>query len=123
MWPFKKKKKKISQPLVLLEEQLRILEACGISLAPGKTVDDLLRLFSREGLEEDPYLGPLCTMGSEEAGEPYEPLSHDIWHLDTECIEDHGHYVVVAERMRALAGGDLPLEKIEDYVDLDEGVA
>lgn len=50
-------------------------------------------------------------------------LSDNIWHFDTECIEDHGSYVTIAERMAALAQGDLPLEKIDDYVDIEEGEA
>jgi len=106
-----------------LEEQLGVLAECGIVLRPGFTVDHILESFPREDYEEDPFKFLLLTMGSELEREPFEPLSNDVWYVDTECIEDHGHYVAVAQRMRALAAGDLPLEKIEDYVDLEEGVA
>ncbi len=120
MWPFKK------QPLVPrtpLEEQLRILANCGVKLRGEFTADHLLESFPRKEYEKDPFNLALLTMGGELEREPFEPLSDDVWYLDTECIEDHGHYVAVAERMRALAGGDLPLETIEDYVDVDQGVA
>lgn len=45
--------------------------------------------------------------------------SDNIWYFDTECIEDHGSYVRIAERLQQLAKGELPLEEVEDYVDLD----
>lgn len=120
MWPFKTKS---PAPGVPLEEQLSVLADCGIALRPGFTADHVLEFFPRQEYEKEPFKFLLLTMGSELEREPFEPLSDDVWYLDTECIEDHGHYVKIAERFRALAGGDLPLEDIEDYVDIDEGVA
>ncbi len=52
------------------------------------------------------------------AGDSGSP-SDNIWHFDTECIEDHGDYARIAKRMKILAQGDLPIEDILDYVDVD----
>ena len=54
--------------------------------------------MDRERLEEKPYRFTLCLPGREGETEPFEPLSDDIWHLGTECIEDHGDYVRIARR-------------------------
>jgi hypothetical protein len=113
-----------------LEEQLAVLDSCGIRLHAGLTIDHLLRVFDRQEYETEPFQLLLTVMGGE-AGEMIDedsdPLfaypSDNIWHLDTECIEDHGSYIAVAERMRDLAQGELPLIFIEDYVDINAKAA
>lgn len=62
-------------------------------------------------------------MGGELEVEPFQYASDNIWHFDTECIEDHGDYAKITHRMLDLAGDALPLEGIEDYVDIEEGEA
>lgn len=106
-----------------LEQQLATLEELEIRLRPGVTVEDLLFDFSREDYEARPYEPLLIAMGGNLSEAPYGRLSDDIWHFDTEAIEDHGSYVFIAERLRGLADGKLPLEEIRDYVDIEEGVA
>ncbi len=109
---------------VPLEDQLRILGECGISVRRGITVDDFLVSWSREEYERDPFKLALFMLGSEVGTEPWGRLfSEDIWHLDTECIVDHGDYVKIGERMRELAKGDLPMINIRDHVDLEAGQA
>jgi len=108
---------------IKLEEQIKVLEMCDIRLRPGITIDNLLYSFDREKYEKEPYVLLLTVMGGELEEEPFEYISKDIWHFDTECIEDHGYYVAIAQRMSDLAGGSLPLEEITDYVDLEEGEA
>ena len=85
---------------VSLEEQLRVLEKGGIALASNVRLDSLIRSYSREQLEKDPYLLLLCALGGEaedelQAGEFGYP-SNQVWHFDTECIEDHGAYQEIA---------------------------
>jgi hypothetical protein len=46
-----------------------------------------------------------------------------VWHFDTECVEDHGDYKKIACRMATLARGQLRLEQIEDFVNVEDGVA
>jgi hypothetical protein len=110
-----------------LEDQLRVLTDCGIKLAPFITPEYLAHAVSGGGYEKDPYLLLLCVLGGEAEGESPEELfgylSDNIWHFDTECIDDHGSYAAIASRMAVLAQGGLPLLNVEDYVDVEEGEA
>lgn len=113
------------RPKPTFEEQLQNLAACGIKLCPQFSPEVLWEEWEREDFEKEPYELLLIALGGDkEIGTwQWTPLSNDIWNFDTECIEDHGAYVEIAERMRDLANGDLPLQKITDYVDVDEEVA
>ena len=108
---------------VSVEDQLATLAACGISLKPDISRAAIFSCYEEKTLEREPYTLLLAALGGEAEEEPYGFLSSDIWHFDTECIEDHGDYARIAMRMEELAGGDLPLENIEDYVDVEEGRA
>jgi hypothetical protein len=108
---------------VSFEEQLSHLDRCGIRLLPEVTVTNLLAAAPRDVYEKDPYVRLLCTLGAELDVEPFCYPSDDIWHFDTECIEDHNDYVRIAQRFVDLAGDALPLEDICDYVDIDAGEA
>jgi hypothetical protein len=99
--------------VVTLEEQVNTLAECGIRLAPGVGLEQILASFPRKEYERDPYQLLLCVMGSEEAA------SQSIWHFDAECIEDHGDYTTIAERLRDMAQGALPLTNIQDFVDIE----
>ncbi len=91
-----------------LSEQLATLAECGIVPRDGVTEDDLIASLGEDAFLEQPYLMAMVALGGE-SETTYEPLSDTIWHFDTECIEDHGAYVAIAERMRTMAKGDLPL--------------
>jgi hypothetical protein len=108
---------------ITLEKQLDGLAACGIRLLPEITSDNLLATFDRTNYEKQPFLLLLTVMGGELDVEPFTYASDDVWHFDTECIEDHNAYVRMAQRLVDLAGTDLPLEDIVDYVDIEEGKA
>ena len=119
-------KQKPNGPLSF-EQQLSTLATCGITLAPGVAPEALLNSLNREAFEATPYRLLLACMGDQAENE--SPVgdtgyrSHNIWHFDTECIEDHGAYALIARRMRDLAQGELPLENITDYVDIEAGEA
>jgi hypothetical protein len=106
-----------------LEEQLATVASCGIRLKPEFTVETLLESFPREKYETSSYAGLLIRMGGELERKPWAPLSNNVWHLDTDCIEDRGDYARIAERFRDLAQGELPIEKIRDRVDIENGDA
>ena len=106
-----------------LEEQLATLAACGIRLKPAFSVATLLESFPREKYETSPYAGAVIRMGGELEREPWTPLSDNVWHLDTECIEGPGSYRLLAERFRDLAQGELPIENVRDHVDRENGDA
>jgi len=112
---------------VPFELQVSTLAGCGIKLAPGLAPAALLESFDRDTFEAEPYRLLLTCMGGEaenesQAGETGYP-SDNIWHFDTECIEDHGAYAAIARRLKDLAQGELPLEDITDYVDVEAGEA
>lgn len=104
-----------------MEAQLRILAECGVTLAPGVEPGVLTRAFTPAQFEADPFRLVLTRMGGEaEDAQPAGPsgfLSDDIWHFDTECIEDVGDYSRIAARLAALAKGELPLEGIGRHED------
>jgi hypothetical protein len=114
---------KLFRKRISLEEQLAILASCGIRLKQNMTPDHILMSIDREALEEEGFLLLLTIMGGEVEEEPFDRLSDNIWHLDTECIDDPGSYITLAERMRDLAGGSFPLENIEDHVNIEAGEA
>ncbi len=105
---------------ISLEEQLENLAKVGVRLNPPFTAETLLEEFAREKFEERPYVGAIITMGGYKDG---KPLSNNIFHLDTESIEGEGDYAHIAERMRDLAEGDLPIENIRDHFDRENGDA
>jgi hypothetical protein len=115
--------KRKNAPCVPFDEQLRVLADCGISLSQNVRPESLLESFSREEFEKQPFQLLLCAMGGEaevesQAGPNGYP-SDSIWHFDTECIEDHGSYAAIARRLAVLAHPALPIEDVEDYVDIE----
>ena len=106
-----------------LEEKLEALASCGITLRSEFSVDDLLSSWDRAEYEEPGFSMTLVGVGMTQEEPPWKPRSDNLWHFDTECIEDHGSYVDIAKRMVEMAEGSLPLTDIEDYVDIEEGKA
>lgn len=101
------------------EEQLENLALCGIKILPKFQSDILLAENEVDYYLEEPYLNLLLELGNElEITEnEWSYLSNNIWHFDTECIEDDGSYVSIAKRLRDLAEGDLPLQNITDRIE------
>ncbi len=124
-----------------LEDMLDKLSGCGIRLREGAGPDALLRdtsrfeaAVTRAGLEAGGFLTVLIAMGDEgtliEPGHSaainvsiLPPPSDDVWHFDAECIEDHGDYKWIVERLCTLSGGDLHFDAVADYVDVAAGEA
>ena len=113
----------LSRKKPTLEEQLEVLGRAGILPNENFSMQQLVHGFGREPFEESPFMLLLCALGDESELEPYLPLSNNIWHLDTECIEDNGDYIRVAQRMAMLAGDALKLHDVEDHVDIEQGSA
>jgi len=108
---------------ISFEDQLQTLANCGIRLVPDVTPDRVLQAHDRSAYESEPFVLLLCAMGAELEVEPYRFASDDIWHFDTECIEDHNDYVRIAQRLSDLAAGGLPVEEVNDYVEIEDGEA
>jgi hypothetical protein len=110
-----------------VETMLAELAAVGIELRPGISVDQLLADHPRAAVEEGGFELLLAVMGDEQFDpktfEVLNPLSDDVWHFDTEAIEDHGAYVRIVENCSRLTGGDLKFEGVRDYVDVEKEIA
>jgi hypothetical protein len=102
-----------------LESKVKQLANFGFVLAEPFTIDDLLSSWDESAFEQSGYNLVLVALGSTEEQPPWRPRCENLWHFDTECIEDHGSYVAIAERMKAISGGSLPIENIRDDVDLE----
>ncbi|SDH44083.1 hypothetical protein [Desulfosporosinus hippei] len=106
---------------VKLEDQIKNLKNIGLELSPGFTIEHLLKEFDRKEFEKDPYKLLLAVMGGEVELEDQSsvPLSNKVWHFDTECIEDRGDYVRIANRLCDLSQGLLQITNLKDFVDID----
>lgn len=115
--------KKRSGESLTLEQKLAVLADCGLTLAPPFTVQDLLASWSREQFESPGFNMVLIGLAMTEEQPPWRNHCLNAWHFDTECIEDNGSYVDIAERMAELTQGSLVLENVRDQVDIEAGIA
>ncbi len=107
-----------------LEEQLAALEAIGIKLNEGATVDDLLHSFDRSEYEKQPFEALMFMLGSEIERRPWgRYFSSVAWNFDAECIVEDGDYVRIVKRLAELSGRSDELTDVADTVDLEAGVA
>lgn len=105
------------------DEEFALLAECGLKLAPPFTVDKVLANDKKSGrdiADLDTVLTALVQFGEDP---PYQRQSNNVWYFDTEAIEASGDYVRIAKEMSALTEGSLELTNIQDFVDLEEGVA
>jgi len=106
-----------------LEEKLAVLEECGLRLAPPFSVDELLQSWNRRDFEKEGFDLVLVGLGMTEEKEPWRHHCVNLWHFDTECIEDSGDYKRIAARMMEMSQGSLVLQNIEDHVDTEKNQA
>jgi hypothetical protein len=115
-------KRKSSAPLSL-EQKLDILAACGLRLAASFQVQDLLTSFPLEAFEKPGFDMVLTGLGMTEEQPPWRDHCVNLWHFDTECIKGDGSYVRIAERLKGMAQGSLPIDNIRDQVEEEAGEA
>ena len=115
--------RKRAEASLTLERKLAILSECGLSLAPEFTVRDLLESWPREEFEKPGFTMALIGLGMTEERPPWRDHCANVWHLDTECIEDKGSYVDVAKRMAKMTQSALVIDNVHDEVDIEAGVA
>jgi hypothetical protein len=114
---------KRAKEALTLERKLEILAECGLSLAPPFTAQDLLESWPREEFEKPGFDLTLVGLGMTEERPPWRNHSVNVWHFDTECIEDNGSYLRIAQRMAELTQGSLVIENARDQVDLEARIA
>ena len=105
------------------EQRLKTLETCGLKLSSDFTVSDLLESWPREDYEKPGYDLVLVGLGMTEERPPWRSHCKNLWHFDTECVEDDGSYTAIANRMSELANGSLPISVVKDHVDIEGGHA
>jgi hypothetical protein len=103
-----------------MEQKLDVLATCGLSLSDPFKPEDLLTSWGREDYEKPGFDLVLVGLGMTEEQEPWRNHCVNLWRFDTECIEDHGDYKRIVERMVDMAQGSLPLENIVDHVALEK---
>ena len=106
-----------------IEEKLDALAECGLKLKDQFGLPDLIDSWGREALDEPGWDMALVCLGMTEEKPPWTPHCDNLWHFDTECIEDDGSYVEIAQRLAGVTQGSLPLSDIQDHVDCDGGSA
>ncbi|HWD20442.1 MAG TPA: hypothetical protein VHB20_14315 [Verrucomicrobiae bacterium] len=121
MWPFSDKKQ--GGPKMSVTQALELLADIGVRARAQISNDDLA--LSLGGSLDSPvnWTLLLCVLGGEVERGDFERISDDIWHVDAECIEDHGDYVRLVQRFAILTKGLLPLNNIRDHVAVDKGEA
>jgi hypothetical protein len=118
-----KKRSIVATTAKTLEEKLAVLEECGLRLAPPFSVDELLQSWNRRDFEKEGFDLVLVGLGMTEEKEPWRHHCVNLWHFDTECIEDSGDYKRIAARMMEMSQGSLVLQNIEDHVDTEKNQA
>ena len=106
-------------PKATFEQQLDSFQKLGFKFNNGITKESLLDSFDKSEFENDPWNLMYVCLGSTIEKEPYTPITDDCWHFDAECIEDHGSYVDILENLKRISKGQLNLENIKDYVDIE----
>lgn len=100
---------------VPLEKQVAEFAAAGLKLLPGRTVEELLQVWSRDEYEKDPYQCLLFTYAIEVEVEPRGRwFTGEGWNWDTECIGDPGSYVTVLRNFERLTGQEIFTELSDD---------
>lgn len=106
-----------------LEEQLKALADCGVTLSPEATVNDLFMFHSREEHEATPYKELIPTLGFEMERDSFAPFCNRLWMCDYERVEDHGAYADVITRLQQMTEESLPISGITDHVDVEAETA
>lgn len=106
-----------------IEQKLDYLAACGLFLAPPFEIDELLGSWPRSHFERPGFGTVLFGLAMTEERPPWRPHSPNMCNLDRECISGPGSYSRIAEKLKRIAQGSLPIQNIRDHVSIREGVA
>lgn len=109
---------------VPLEDQINALRDAGLTMAPGRTIDELLESWSREDYESDPYNLLLFMFGSEVEAEPWgRAFCERGWDFDMECLSEAGDYARAFERIVRTTGQLQLVTDLSDNFDVDAPTA
>lgn len=107
-----------------VEQQLGNLLGVGIRLRGGIDIKDCLDGHQKEYIKR-PYILLLISIGSEIISDNDQVSfpSEQVWHLDRECIEDHGDYARVIQRISEMVKDEIIVDQINDFVDVENNIA
>ena len=99
-----------------LEEMLDVVARCGIRLRDQVSESSLWppQSAERRQIEKGGFETLLIAMIEH---------SDDVWHFDTEAINDHGDYKEIVDNLCRLSRGALAFEAVNDFVDVAKGIA
>jgi len=105
-------------PPIPLEEQIESLQSAGLSLAPQRTISDLLKTWPRSDYENDPYGLLLTVYGWDLEGKPWgRKICPRGGSLDFECIEGKGSYALVFNDLLRIQGLQNLISDLQDDFD------
>lgn len=106
-----------------LDVQVKKLEACGIFVNQEVRESDFYSFYSREEIEQSPYIKLVETLAIDVEREPYIPIANSLWMCDYERIDDHGSYIDIIKRLELMTNSALKLSEVNDFVDIEEDEA
>lgn len=107
-------------PPVKLETQIAELAKAGLSLAPGRTLDELLTSWPRDAYESDPYGLILFMYGVEVEAEPWgRAFCERGWNFDMECLVQKGDYAAAFEPILRTTGQPRIVTNLSDTFDIN----
>lgn len=106
-----------------LEEKLEFLAGFGFRLAEPFGPEELLSSWPRQRFEKPGFHSILFGLGFKEERPPWRPHCVNMCSIDRECIGPRGSYVRIADEMKRIAEGSLPIENIRDYFSFKENKA
>lgn len=105
---------------VRLETQIEALKGAGLTLAPGRTIEELLTSWPREDYESDPYNLILFVYGSDVEAEPWgRAFCERGWNFDMECLVQKGDYVSAFENILRITGQPQLATGLSDNFNID----
>lgn len=106
-------------PNIRLETQIDALKRGGLTLAPGRTIEELLTSWPREDYESDPYNLILFMYGSDVEAEPWgRAFCERGWNFDMECLVQKGDYVSAFENILRITGQPQIATGLSDNFDI-----
>lgn len=107
-------------PNVPLKTQIEALAQAGLSLAPGRTIGELLTSWPRADYESDPYNLILVAYGSEVEEEPWGRFFCErVWDFDMECLVAAGDYARVFADIVRITGQPHLVTQLSDDFNID----
>lgn len=108
---------------ISLEQQLKTLADCGITLSAQATLGDILGHHARAAYEAAPFKELIPVLGMEIERDDFAPLCARLWMCDYERIEDPGAYAEIIARLHQMSAQCLPITGITGDVDFAGGKA